>query len=62
MYQFDKDNAFIDLSITDVVPPRKTLAPVFIVEEDIRPLDLSANVDRLIVKGWVISEGIFNMV
>ena len=30
--------------------PKKPLAPVFIVEEEIRPMDLSANVDILIVK------------
>ena len=30
--------------------PRKTLSPVFIVEEDIRPLDLTTNLDSLIIK------------
>lgn len=29
---------------------RKPLAPVFIVEEDIRPLDLTANINRLVIK------------
>ena len=45
-----KVSFFYSFELFSADVPRKNLAPVFIVEEDIRPLDITANVERLIIK------------
>ena len=37
-------------NVQNNIIPRKVLSPVFIVEEDVRPLDLTTNLDSLIIK------------
>ena len=37
-------------NVVQNIIPRKILSPVFIVEEDVRPLDLTTNLDSLIIK------------
>ena len=47
--QFHEKNNKLE-NVAQNIIPRKILSPVFIVEEDVRPLDLTTNLDSLIIK------------